>query len=926
MLTPAALVMAALCARAAAHPEHPEFAKVDNLGLTPPGGYAAAKKSPDETLEGVLARCAAASDCKGVAVKEEGEFCYFIAGARAAKGLTKAVGWTTYIKAEYLRVSAEGTEKEGEAPEEDSDTCQAEPKPTDGGADEEAQECSRSPPADGQATHSDSDVRDALRRISEDLEQQAAHAKDAARRQPEDTRAGAGAGGAGDGADTLDGSGASADKAKGAEASRPVPDEGDDDDEEEEEEEDAFADVSPPTPESEELYQSGKVALFAPADEHERNITHAVLCFNQSASAGHAGAQFYLGFMYSAGLGVRPSEMMAVLYYTFAAMSGNADAALALSYRYHYGYGVPKSCADAQKHYRALADLVAKAYTKQAVSHTISKFRLSDPVALRTKQREEDLIQYYQYNADRGDTHLQMVLGYAHMWGIKGMQQDPQQAKHYFELAAERGNPAAYGGLGTMYAQGVKSASNPVQRNYTAALEYFEEGAKEKHAVSLNGLGYLYMKGAGVVRNYTKAVAYFSEAVKSKNPEALYNLGVMWLEGRGVKRADKNTALSHLSMAAELGQVLAHWKLGTLEEKSCEASVGHLKTVCGQGKWGERLEEAHRDYLDGDYTTSLLKYMIASEQGHEVAHVNAAYLLDNNLGMEDINASFTMNPAYTAKASPNVTADADYNRHALALKYYKKATEQDSTDAIVKVGDYNYYGMGVDVDVDKALSSYKLGAARRNHQAMFNLGYMHEHGVSIAQDFHLAKRYYDQAFEASDHAYWPITLALIKLQVHWWVVDTFCGTTSPSPNLPPKDITPSARGKGKGKEQNEYFKLWGHRVEDVVLGTLLVLLFLTLFIRHTARQVAAPVEGAAEAAPPVAPAAPVPAEQGPPAEAATDTPPAEAAGSSSSSSSAAPAAEPSQDAPVGEQAASSSAADGRAASPASGSSEAENSS
>ena len=48
---------------------------------------------------------------------------------------------------------------------------------------------------------------------------------------------------------------------------------------------------------------------------------------------------------------------------------------------------------------------------------------------------------------------------------------------------------------------------------------------------------------------------------------------------------------------------------------------------------------------------------------------------------------------------------------------------------------------------------------------MFNLGYMHENGIHVEQDFHLAKRYYDQAFEASTFAYWPITLALIKLHV-----------------------------------------------------------------------------------------------------------------------------------------------------------------
>ncbi|KAJ1463716.1 hypothetical protein T484DRAFT_1873387 [Baffinella frigidus] len=36
-------------------------------------------------------------------------------------------------------------------------------------------------------------------------------------------------------------------------------------------------------------------------------------------------------------------------------------------------------------------------------------------------------------------------------------------------------------------------------------------------------------------------------------------------------------------------------------------------------------------------------------------------------------------------------------------------------------------------------------------EAMFDLGYMHEHGIGIARDLHLAKRFYDMAAETSQH-------------------------------------------------------------------------------------------------------------------------------------------------------------------------------
>jgi len=48
---------------------------------------------------------------------------------------------------------------------------------------------------------------------------------------------------------------------------------------------------------------------------------------------------------------------------------------------------------------------------------------------------------------------------------------------------------------------------------------------------------------------------------------------------------------------------------------------------------------------------------------------------------------------------------------------------------------------------------------------MFNLGYMHEQGLGMSQDIHLAKRCYDLAAETSTDARVPVALALLKLNV-----------------------------------------------------------------------------------------------------------------------------------------------------------------
>lgn len=84
----------------------------------------------------------------------------------------------------------------------------------------------------------------------------------------------------------------------------------------------------------------------------------------------------------------------------------------------------------------------------------------------------------------------------------------------------------------------------------------------------------------------------------------------------------------------------------------------------------------------------------------------------------------------------------------------------------MKLGDYYYYGLGTPVDYETAAVHYRLASEQQhNAQAMFNLGYMHEQGLGMAKDIHLAKRCYDLAAETSPDAKVPVALALLKLNL-----------------------------------------------------------------------------------------------------------------------------------------------------------------
>lgn len=72
---------------------------------------------------------------------------------------------------------------------------------------------------------------------------------------------------------------------------------------------------------------------------------------------------------------------------------------------------------------------------------------------------------------------------------------------------------------------------------------------------------------------------------------------------------------------------------------------------------------------------------------------------------------------------------------------------------------------GTQRDYERAAEAYMHARSQSNAQAMFNLGYMHEHGQGLPLDLHLAKRYYDQALEVDPAAKLPVTLALTSLWI-----------------------------------------------------------------------------------------------------------------------------------------------------------------
>ncbi len=364
---------------------------------------------------------------------------------------------------------------------------------------------------------------------------------------------------------------------------------------------------------------------------------------------------------------------------------------------------------------------------------------------------DNDLIEYYQLLADKGDVQAQVGLGQLHYQGGRGVETDHRLAMNYFTQAADAGNPVALAFLGKMHLEG----SEVVEQNNDTAFLYFRKAAELGNPVGQSGLGLMYLHGSGVDRDYKRAFDYFRKAAEQSWVDGQLQLGNMYYQGLGVAR-DYKMAIKYFNLASQSGHILAFYHLadmhatGTGMLRSCPTAVELYKNVAERGRWGDLMMEAHSDYKKGRADEALMKYLILAELGYEVAQSNAAFILD--------------------RGETELYAQEELWKRALV--YWTRAAAQGYSPARVRLGDYYYYGWGTAQDYETAAFHYRVASEQQNNaQAMFNLGYMHELGHGMRQDIHLAKRFYDMAAETSADAKVPVALALAKLGVYFTLKD-----------------------------------------------------------------------------------------------------------------------------------------------------------
>ncbi|KAJ5682693.1 hypothetical protein N7462_005858 [Penicillium macrosclerotiorum] len=536
---------------------------------------------------------------------------------------------------------------------------------------------------------------------------------------------------------------------------------------------------------------------------HPRNFSEAFQWYNELAwLTGNSTAQYMVGFMYATGIGdaVERDQAKALIYHEFAAEGGNTRSEMTLAYRYHMGIGTPKNCDHALYYYKKVADKAIDYYRSgppgghamirdsyrwadeeggvygQGASVSSSGHNAADPSQSGSDASVEDVLEFLDLMSRKGELKATFTLGKMNYEGAHGLPRNFRKAMKYFRAVAKRywnldGSliqtsaagldklaAKAAGHIGLMYLRG-----EGVEQNFSNAITWFRRGMQNGDPLCLHEMGLVYLNGYGVPADAFKASSYFKAAAEQDMPAAETRLGALFLD-----QGDVATATRYFELAARWGWMEAYYYLaemanfGVGRQPHCGVAAAYYKMVAEKAEAvHSSFAESNAAYEAGDREGALIPAMMAAEQGYEHAQANVAFILDEQRSLFSLDRFLP----WVQKSRPNLLRNT-----ALALIYWTRSAKQSNIDSLIKMGDYYLNGIGAVFDADKASACYHNAAeAHQSAQAYWNLGWMHENGVAVAQDFHMAKRYYDLALETNSEAYLPVKLSLLKLRARgYW--------------------------------------------------------------------------------------------------------------------------------------------------------------
>jgi TPR repeat protein len=442
--------------------------------------------------------------------------------------------------------------------------------------------------------------------------------------------------------------------------------------------------------------------------------------------------------------------------------------------------------------------------------------------AAAAAQEEEAADEEEVEDVDICDAQSVNGMGLLYLTGIPDVfGKDLVKAEKYFALAKEMGGADANYNLAMMWlgwkthykniedlTHGGMSAS-PESSSISVVGDGISGSSSNAYALHASQVPSKQDFKGPISKEYTDAIKLLTIAANKGHLQARHRLGMIY--SQGIKMQGNAFAYDALKADCQKAKVHFQW---IVENASPHRS--------------KRLGMAYTQYTDGNLEESLRNYLMAAETGSPVAQANAAFLLERGVCLD-------LKPKDCAKASVRLWKAAAARGHAEASlrvgDFYYYGRMRSSRRRVVGPFGWVHYILypeeylphcwnvfqekarvwlqddqqddesekvcanpaddpttchkeaeedekeeesPSDVESDLAMAAHYYQIAVEKHhspRANFNLGFLHEWGLGLQQDFPLAKRHYDLA--ATGHpqeASIAVQIALMAMSVHEYIV------------------------------------------------------------------------------------------------------------------------------------------------------------
>ena len=337
-----------------------------------------------------------------------------------------------------------------------------------------------------------------------------------------------------------------------------------------------------------------------------------------------------------------------------------------------------------------------------------------------------------------------------------------------YKLATEMNDSAAQYFIGKKYYLGTEITGDKKE-----AAKWFRLASKKEYTKAQYMLGKMLMYGEGISKNYKQARELLSKAAKKHHTEAQYELANMFFNGYGGAK-DSKSAITWYKRAAEDRHARAQLQLG----KILYSGLGVTPNRSAGTKWLKLAQEngvtEARNVLENsgetDSETTEIAKAPPKAKPKEPEQPKELTLAENG----NVDAQYTLGIRY-------LKGDGSRKNPQKAVKWIRKAAEQDHAGAQYQLGIMYRDGIGVPKSENEAVkwlrlaSSWGINKAQRdldsllrkqllasedeftanpelsNPDSQFALGMMYVDGKGVAKDPSTAVQWFLKAANQDHH-------------------------------------------------------------------------------------------------------------------------------------------------------------------------------